>query len=405
METGTADGRASLTRGGSLVAPALTLVNVVGYVLTVFAARTLDKAAYGELNALLGVLLVLSVPALALQVVVARSIARRPVDEVRGARERVFLERSALLGVAFSAALAALSPLLAAFLHTSVEAQLWVALQLVPFSLVSAAMGVLQGAERFRALAAVIVAQALGKAVGVLPLLDHGSAVDVIAALAGGMLLTLGVALAVVGRCPRGERPGDLPDLRSLRHAVGGLLAVLLLANLDVLLARHVLDGGQSGRYSAGAVLAKAAFWLPQAVAVVVFPRLSDPEGGRLVLRNAVRVVAALGLLEVLGCLVLARPALEITFGPSYGSLSPIAPLWVLQGAALAVVQLLVYRAIATHDVVVSRVIGVAAVVETVLVLLLDPRRPGPVIVVATAVALTVAVGLLVRARGEPARG
>jgi O-antigen/teichoic acid export membrane protein len=386
-----------LARGGGLVAPALTFVNLVGYGLTVVAARTLDKNAYGELNAFLGALLVVSVPALALQAVVARSIARRPADEVHGPRERALLIRSALVGLAVSALVAVASPLLAAFLHTSVAGPLWVAAQLAPFAVLSAAMGVLQGAERFAALAGVIGVQALGKVLGVWPLLLDGGPAPVLAALGLGTVLATAVALVLVGRGVRETAPVSLPTLHEVAVAAGGLLALLVLANLDLLLARNVLSGDESGRYSAGAVLAKAAFWLPQAVAVVVFPRLSDPEGGRALLRKAVLVVTSLGGLELVGCLLLARPVLELTFGTSYGSLSPIAPLWVVQGAALSVVQLLVYRAVATRDPVPSRVVGAAAVVETGLVLAVSPATPGPLIALAAGVAVVLTVGLLLR--------
>ncbi|MCW2599005.1 MAG: hypothetical protein JWM02_834 [Frankiales bacterium] len=395
--TGTTDGRVSLARGGSLVAPALTLVNVVGYVVTVAAARVLDKDGYGELNAFLGALLVVSVPALALQAVVARSIARRPVGEVRGPRERALIVRSARVGLAVSGAVVAAAPLLGTFLHTSVAGPLWVAAQLAPFAVLSAAMGVLQGSERFPALAAVIGVQAVGKLLGVAPLLLGGGAAEVLAALGAGTVLAMTVGLALVGRGSPGSTPVALPTVRDVVVAASGLLAVLVLANLDVLLARNVLSGDESGRYSAGAVLAKAAFWLPQAVAVVVFPRLSDPAGGTALLRRAVLVVAGLGGLELAGCLLLARPVLELTFGTAYGSLSGIAPLWVVQGAALSVVQLLVYRAIATRDRVTSRVVGAAALLEAVVVLVLHPATPAPVISVAAAVALALTAGLLVR--------
>ena len=49
------DGRPSLARGGSLIAPALTVVNLAGYVLTVAAARAFDHDAYGRFGALLAV--------------------------------------------------------------------------------------------------------------------------------------------------------------------------------------------------------------------------------------------------------------------------------------------------------------------------------------------------------------
>jgi O-antigen/teichoic acid export membrane protein len=287
----------------------------------------------------------------------------------------------------------------AAFLHVGVAGPLWVAAGLLPLALLSAAMGVLQGAERFAALALVICAQGVGKAVGLVPLALDGGPPEVLAALAGGTLLAALVALVAVGRTAPDALPEGLPTVREALAAAGGLFALLALANLDLLLARHVLPGDASGEYSAGAVCAKAAFWLPQAVVVVVFPRLSDPEAGRRLLRQAVLAVGALGLLELAGSLLLARPALELTFGEQYGSVAHLAPLFVVQGAVLSVVQLLVYRAIATRDPVAARLVLAAAAVEAVAVLALRPDSPGPVIAVAAAVAVVLASGLLLRTR------
>jgi O-antigen/teichoic acid export membrane protein len=384
--------RASLARGGGLVAPALTLVNVLGYALTLVAAHVLDKNAYGELGAYLGVLLVALVPALALQAVVARSVATRPAGEPT----LPVVLRSAQLGVVFSVLAAAASPAVAAFLHTGVLGPLWLAAQLAPFVVLTAAMGVLQGSERFGALAVIIVAQGLGKAVGILPLLIGGGTSDVLAALFVGTTGTALLALVVLS--PRhGAGALPLPTVRQVASATSGLLALLVIANLDVLLARNVLSGDESGRYSAGSVLAKAAFWLPQAVALVIFPRLADREAGKALLHKSVLVVGALGAVEVLGCVLLARPFLRITFGASYASLSDIAWLWVVQGAALSVVQLLIYRAIATHDQIVGRVVGAVAVAEAITVLVVAPSTPGPIIAIATVAALLLMAGLLLR--------
>jgi len=383
--------RASLARGGGLVAPALTLVNLFAYAVTVAAARELSKDAYGTLVALLGVLLVACVPAIALQAVVAGSVARGTADA--GA----LLRRCLLLGLGAAAVAAALSPVIAAFLHSGVAGPFLVAAQLAPFAVMSGAMGVLQGRERFGALALVIVVQALGRGAGVVPLAFSGTGDDVLLALLLGMLATALFGVALVGLPGRGPSFG----LVEVAHATGGILALLVLANVDVLLARNVLSGDQSGRYAVGSVLAKAAFWLPQAVAVVVFPRLSDPLEGQALLRRSVLLVGGLGVVEVLGCVVLARPVLEVTFGTAYGSLSPYAWLWVVQGAALSIVQLLVYRAIAVRDRVTGALIGIAAVVETAVVLLWQPDRPSQVIAVATSVAALTTASLLLRLR-EP---
>lgn len=400
VDPGTPGGRRSLARGGGLVAPALTLVNVVGYLLALVASRSLDEDRYGELTALLGALLVASVPALALQAVVARSLALRPGDERPGPRERALLVRSVLAGLAVAAVAAALAPVIAAFLHSSVAGPLWLAVGLLPMSVLYAALGILQGEERFAALALLIVGQAVGKGVGLVPLALGGGPAAVLAWLAGGtaVIAVVGVLLVarVTGALPAGRLP-DLPGLRETAAAAGGLVALLALANLDLLLARNALSGVDSGHYSAGTVCAKVAFWLPQVVAVVVFPRLSDPDAGRVVLRRAVAVVAALGAVELAGALLLGRLALEVTFGESYGSLGPVVPLFVLQGGTLSIVQLLVYRAIATRDPVPVRVVLSALPVEAAIIVGLSLSRPGQVIGVAAAVAVAVTAALLAR--------
>jgi O-antigen/teichoic acid export membrane protein len=130
----------------------------------------------------------------------------------------------------------------------------------------------------------------------------------------------------------------------------------------------------------------------------VVFPRLSEPAAGRVLLRKAVLVVTALSLVELAGALTLARPVLELTFGEPYGATAPLVPLFVVQGAVLAVVQLLVYRAIATRDAVPARVVGAAAGIEAAVLLLVRPTSPGAVVAVAAAVAVALAAALLLRA-------
>ncbi len=400
VDPGTEDGRRSLARGGSLVAPALALVNLVGYLLAVVASQTLDQNRYGELNALLGALLIASVPALALQAVVARSVARRPVSERAGGRERALLLRCTVIGVAVAAAAAAVAPALAAFVHSGVDSPLWLAANLLPLTVLSGAMGLLQGAERFGGLALVIVAQGLGKVVALVPLALNGGPAAVLAGLAAGTALAALLALTLLSRSGRGlhgPAPADLPGGRETLAAAGGLFALLALANLDVLLARNTLGGNASGEYGAGAVCAKAAFWFPQAVAVIVFPRLSEPDAGRAVLRRAVAAISALWLLELVGALLLARPVLELTFGEGYGSLAPVVPLFVLQGGGLAVVQLLVYRAIATRDPVPARLVLAAVPLEAVLVLGLGLDRVGEVIATAAGLALVLTVALLAR--------
>lgn len=392
----------SLARGGSVVAPAVLLLNLSGYLLALVAARSLAPAAFGELNALLGVLLVASVPALALQAVVAQAVVRGPAS----GHEAALLRRAAVSGLVVGGIAALAAPLVGAFLHVGLAGPLWLAAGLVPLAVQSAAAGVLQGRERFRALSGLLVVQALAKAAGVLPLLLDAGPAAVLAVLALSTTATaaVGVALTVGRGRRRGhhEAPGPPPGARALLAATGGLLAFLLLANLDLVLARHVLPRAASGDYGVGAVCAKVALWLPQAVVVVVFPRLSDPAAGRLLLRRAATLLAALGALEVAGALLLGRPALRLAFGSGYQDVAPVLPLFVLLGAALAVAQLLLYHGIATTDALPARALLLAAALEAALAVTLRPSTTAGVVLLACGCVLP-ATGWLV-ARGLRSR-
>src|SRR6266487_3548551 len=251
-----------------MIAPAMAVGNGLNYAFNLVMLRMLEPAAYGALGALLAVILIGTVPGLALQVVVARHTALRAGD-----RQAV--------------------------------TELWLAANLLPLPIVSALQGMLLGAQRFGALAASMLLNAAARlAVGV-GLVAAGYGVDgaLAASVAGSVLAMLPpLALlrpALAGRLrrprPRGWRTAPIgaeplggllsPGTAALGREVGAaalaFLGLLLLTNVDLLLARHYLAAEASGLYAAGAVVAKIAFWAPQFVATIVFPRLATEAAAR----------------------------------------------------------------------------------------------------------------------------
>src|SRR4051794_9729167 len=136
----------------ALVSAAFLGVNALAYVFTVGAARVLAPAAYGELAALLGVLLVAVVPATGLQTAGALALAG-----ARPGSSPARLHTAGLLTAVGVAALALLAaPLVALLLHLPDPATaLWLAALLVPHTTLGAHLGILQGSGRFARLAAV----------------------------------------------------------------------------------------------------------------------------------------------------------------------------------------------------------------------------------------------------------
>ena len=81
-------------------------------------------------------------------------------------------------------------------------------------------------------------------------------------------------------------------------HGTHTLLAFFAIANADVLFARALLDGTDSGYYAAGLIVAKACLFLPQFVIVIVFPSLASSPGDTVRLRRAIVAVAGLGVVR-----------------------------------------------------------------------------------------------------------
>jgi O-antigen/teichoic acid export membrane protein len=410
----------SLPRAGLMIAPAMAVGNGLNYAFNLVMLRMLEPAAYGALGALLAVILIGTVPGLALQVVVARHTALRAGDRqaVTELWSRTLAAVSWVsLGLGLAAAVAA--PVLAAFLHLgSIVPALWLAANLLPLPIVSALQGMLLGAQRFGALAASMLLNAAARlAVGV-GLVAAGYGVDgaLAASVAGSVLAMLPPlallrpALAGMFRRPRphgwrtapiGAEPvGRLlsPGTAALGREVGAaalaFLGLLLLTNVDLLLARHYLAAEASGLYAAGAVVAKIAFWAPQFVATIVFPRLAtEAAARRRLLARAAAVVAAPGAALLVAVVAAPEVAVVLPFGAAYRDVEPDLPLFAALGTALALVQLLLFSGIAAGDRKVHRLLGATVAVE-VAVIALGPHHS----VAGIAGAALAAVGALLAA-------
>jgi O-antigen/teichoic acid export membrane protein len=361
--------RRSLRRSALVLAAGMGVANAGNYGFNVVMAFLLGPAAYGALAALLALVLVGSVPGLALQAVVARRTTLAGGAAWPGAG---WLVGRAGLGLGLLTVLA--GPGLVLFLHLdSAVPVVWLALALAPTPLLFAVQGLLQGRERFGALAAVMVAGAAVKLAAGLALVAAGLGVSgAMAGVAAGALLAslAGLRLAAPLRGPSNREPGlERGWWREVGTATTGLLGLFLLANVDVLLARHYLDRAAAGRYALGAVVAKIAFWAPQFVVTVVFPRLVGAADPRRLLAGSAGLIVGFGVLLAGGLVVADRAGLIVpVLGGGYAGLGPLLPLFAALGTALALVQLLLFEGIATRDRRMGRAVAVALVAEVALV-------------------------------------
>lgn len=358
---------------GTLLFVSVSVANVANYLFHLLMTRLLSPADYGALGALFALLLIVSVPTGAVQAVIARRTAVAK-DEV----ERAALVASSLrvvlrIGVVVTASLAVASPLLADFFHLeSPTPALLMTAVLLPTLAAPVARGALQGSERFRM---------LGLSFAVSPLLKFALGATLVVAGMGinGALLAvvgaeiLGVLVAIAPLRSMINAPRNYPTRSVLREASGAALALLafwILVSIDVILARHYFPGEVGGRYAAAALLGRAVLFLPAAVTMVVFPRLSKGEIGerqQLLTKSLALIVVASG---AAAAFITAFPSFIVRiFGPEYAGIGGIGALLAIGMVGFGATHLLIHDRIA-HGRPPLKTLWLSAVAEIIAIVL-----------------------------------
>ncbi|WP_230594014.1 polysaccharide biosynthesis protein [Rhodococcoides fascians] len=385
-------GRA-MVAGMTMVTIGSMTANIASYLLHLPASRLLGVAKYGEFASLLAAQLVLAVPALALQSVVAREVVRgRSTGKLRS------------LGYRCAGVVAVLSvlaaPTVAVAMDTSVLATTSALVVAPLLVLLATEQGLLQGTARFGRLSIVLASAGFGKVVPAVVALFLGAGPGTVLAVsaAGTGLVALGARLA--NREPPGPGGPHTGDVRIGVATVLGAsqvqLVLILLSSVDLLLARALLTEADAGIYALGAVATKAAFWLPQAVGVVLYPRMANPAHSASALRSALSVVAGIGAVLILGAAV-AAGLIPLIVGEDYAAVQGYLWIFALQGACLAVLQSALLWAIAGERTTLAILAWLGLAAEVAL-LTLCASTVLQFVVVAVSVAATTALAVCVAA-------
>jgi O-antigen/teichoic acid export membrane protein len=345
--------------GSGVIAVAIGVMNVSTYGFTIVSARLLGPRGYGELAALMGLLLVLSVVALGLQATGARRVAADPQARHRIEHEILTTSYRAALVLAGLCLLA--TPLVTVLLRLdSCVTAVLLAVTVLPLTVMGGQSGVLQGERRWLALATVYLAVGLGRFVaGVLALLWRADAATAMLGVAIGAMLPALVGWWALRRPSHAAdrdpgaaevetRPRSL--LREVAHNSHALLAFFALSNTDVLIARGVLDDQQSGLYAGGLILTKAVLFLPQFVVVVAFPSMASTRAGRSTHLKGLALVLAIGVATTVGALLLSTLAVTFIGGTEYAEIEPVLWGFAAVGTLLAMIQLMVYNVLARQQ-------------------------------------------------------
>ncbi len=340
----------AFAQSGTGIAVAMAVTNVASYAYTMVAARVLGPREYGAFAGLMATLLVFGVLQLGLQATAARRISAEP--EHVGQIEKSIMKVSYRASFALGGLLLLAAPVINAVLRLdNLLAAALVGIAVVPTSIMGAQAGILQGERRWLPLGAVYLGVGIPRlAIGTMLIVWRPSVE--LAML--GVTIALLVPVAIGAVALRHKRvAGFHQDHRGravLRETVQNsqaLLALFAISNIDVVIARNVLDEHDAGLYAAGLIMVKAVLFLPQFVVVVAFPSMSSPGERRRALVRSLALVAAIGVVAVLSSWLLQDLALKFVGGDEYAEIARTLWLFAALGTLLAMLQLLLYSVLA----------------------------------------------------------
>jgi O-antigen/teichoic acid export membrane protein len=362
------DLRRLLTRSESSTAAGLAAAtlanNAIQLIFTVVFTRLLGATDYGTLAALVSAFLILMVAGQSMQMAAAREAAldRLGHPELVRATLQAWTRRLLVAFVAIAVASVLLRDQLAALI--GVDDVPWAAAAIPPtgvlWMLISLQRGALQGLTAYRPVGVSIVAEAAGRLVFGLVFVGLGLGVT-------GALLGTPVSFALVAVWLERELhrhvgpPAEHGALRTLRSLVGdgwvpiaGLFMLASLQNIDVIMAKHQLDGDAAGSYAAAAVAAKTVVWVAIGIGLQLLPEAARRDAAgrdpRPVLVRALAILAVIAAPALLLFAVAPEQILRIAFGPD---LTQASNALFLLGAAmtlLAVSYLTVQYMVALHE-------------------------------------------------------
>lgn len=273
---------------GALVFVATTFGHAANFLFQMLMGRMLGQDQFGEfgvMNTMLSIFGLFTMPAMALQLSIARQTAifdeRGDADSIAAMLQRA-ARRLAFVSAAIVLAMLALSPWLKGYLKLDGYAPIWVTIGLGVVAVVSPLVnGALQGLKRFGWLS---ISGMLA------PLIRIGVGVELVAigwrasgALLGtfvGNVVLLGIASVVLAAYFRRRvafRDMDTGVVyRYLGPTLVSLIAYAALVNIDLVVVKHYFSDEQAAQYSGATLFGRAIGWLMAPLCTVLFPHVWD---------------------------------------------------------------------------------------------------------------------------------
>ena len=358
--------RNRLLQGLIVVGAGLAVPQILAYISSVIAARLLIPSDFGAFGAMQGITQIATPIGLAIQ-----AIAARKQIQSKNKKHHDLLKFGLEVSLAVIIFTLLISVPLSKIFHIDYIVLILTIGAIAPFVFISTQLGIAQGKEFYFKLAGIYIVFGIGRSISAIAgMIINPKLISIGIGFFGGTLLSAVIAHFILGNSKKFWLT-DRADksINELWKATQALFALYILVNIDVLLARIVLTPEESGIYTVGMLVAKIAFFMPQAITVVLFPKMGKNDSSAL--RLAVLGTTLIGSAYVGFCYLASEFVVNAIGGANYSELYSEIWMFAIEGSLFAVLQVLLYGRIAREDTKVSILLWVGSLIAALSVWLI----------------------------------
>lgn len=314
------------------------LANVLNYIFHLAVGRLVSVEVYGEIESLLSLVQIISVPALTLTMVATRYTSKAKAKQDKGKSYEVFRYMNSKVfayGIPVFVFSLLITPIVSKFLHIDSNLPLifiWITMFASFFYHVNT--GILNGWQKFAGTSWASIWGSVVKLVFGVFFIKIGFELSGAAgSFALGAVASYFASLWSLKFILK-DKKNDVSVIKKTHLKMKnyilpvfvGNLAVNILGNIDMVLAKHNLNPVVAGQYGALTIVSKIIFFATGVVATVLFSMAAEDShrknNSSKVLRNAVILMSVISVLAIFTYFVFPELILKILFGEKYLNVS-----------------------------------------------------------------------------------
>jgi len=354
----------ALAKNSAILFAGIIGASVLNYVFHLVIGRMVTIEEYGKIESLNSLIYIILIPAATLAMIVTKYGAGfKAQDDRAGNRAftRMLEKKIFLYGLPVFALFLLATPYVGHFLNIEERWPLvlvWILMFVSFFSTVNSAT--LNGWQKFRSLSALNILGAGVKLFFGVLLVKLGFALNgaigsfTLGAIASYIFSIVFLRFIFSAKEKEIAKPVMQESLKAfiIPFFVGNL-AINIMGNADMILAKHILDPTQAGQYGALTIVSKIIFFATGVIATVLFSMSSENHhkktGSFAIFKNASYIMLAVSAIAVIFYFIFPEFILKLLFGGKYTGVAGYLGWFAVMVALFSYVNLMFQYLLSIH--------------------------------------------------------